>query len=139
MTSQTLRILLLYFENVCKIEPMKRLALLLVLIVLPLQATWAAVSAYCTHENGVSSQHFGHHFHKHRASASDLSGGDPSRGNSGPDNDCGFCHLNLKLAHSTLSMPQADVDPQLDGCSRLDLYSSFVPQGPERPKWCVSA
>jgi hypothetical protein len=106
---------------------------------LPFQVTWAAVSAYCAHENGDSSQHFGHHFHEHRTSASDLPGGDPSRANSGPDNDCGFCHLNLKLVHSGLSLPQIDVDLQLGRCSRRDLYSSFVPQGPERPKWYVSA
>src|SRR3972149_6821958 len=111
---------------------MNRLVLIFVLVFLPLQASWAAMTAYCTHENGVASQHFGHHFHKHYVSAGDSSG-DPSRGSGGVDKDCGFCHLNLKLVHATISMPQLDVSVSLDGFPPRHSYSSFVPRGPERP------
>ena len=36
------------------------------LIVLPLQISWAVAATYCQHETG-STQHFGHHDHKHHA------------------------------------------------------------------------
>lgn len=117
---------------------MTRLILIFILLLLPLQTSWAAVTAYCAHENDVASLHFGHHNHKHHASPSDQSG-DPSRGSSGLDKDCGTCHLNLKLTHSTLSMPQLDVGPQPDAFSPRWRYSSFVPRGPERPNWRVFA
>ncbi len=113
---------------------MRRAVLVFVLLFLPLQASWAAVAAYCMHENGVATQHFGHHFHKHHLSAGD-SPGDPSRGSAGVDKDCGFCHLNLKLVHATASIPQFDVGSHLNGFPPRHRYSSLVPQEPERPNW----
>lgn len=68
---------------------MKRWLLILLMWVLPLQLTFAAVSPYCAHEQGVAAQHFGHHDHQHQAvdgqddDASGLAAGDP---------DCDYCH-----------------------------------------------
>lgn len=37
------------------------------LVLMPLQLSWAAMSAYCQHENGDAALHFGHHEHQHEA------------------------------------------------------------------------
>lgn len=112
---------------------MNRLVLIFVLLLLPLQASWAAVTAYCTHENGVASQHFGHHYHKHHASTGDSSG--DSRGGGGLDRDCGYCHLNIKLVHSAALPPLLDLGPQQQVFVPRHRWSSFVPRVPERPNW----
>lgn len=120
------------------IGTMNRLILIFVMLLLPLQASWAAVTEYCMHETGAATQHFGHHFHKHHASAGDSSG-DSSRGIAGTDKDCGMCHISINLIPSTASMPSLEICPQADGVPRQDGYSSFVSRGPERPNWASFA
>lgn len=44
---------------------MRRWLSLLLLIVLPLQSNWAALSAFCQHEQGIQANHIGHHLHQH--------------------------------------------------------------------------
>ena len=68
---------------------MKRWLLILLMWVLPLQLSFAAVAPYCAHEEGAAAQHFGHHSHKHQDGdshdkhQSKLPGDDP---------DCDYCH-----------------------------------------------
>jgi hypothetical protein len=45
---------------------MRRWLSIFLLIVLPLQISWAVAATYCQHETG-STKHFGHHDHKHQA------------------------------------------------------------------------
>ncbi|MBC7945409.1 MAG: cobalt-zinc-cadmium resistance protein [Burkholderiales bacterium] len=66
---------------------MKRFALILLLLVVPVEASWAAVAAWCQHEQGQAANHFGHHDHKHQGT--DDGSDDPGK----PHNDCGFCHF----------------------------------------------
>jgi hypothetical protein len=113
---------------------MNRLVFIFVLLFLPLHTSWAAVAAYCTHENDASTQHFGHHVHKHHASPGDQSG-DPARGGGGLDRDCGFCQLNLKLAHATATVTPLVVVSRPDSLAPMLLFSSFVSPGLERPNW----
>ena len=115
---------------------MKRLLLVFVLLVIPLQASWAAVAAYCKHENGVAAMLVGHHFHKHQGTAGDA-GGDPTRGVDGIDGDCGFCFLGtLNFVQSAFSLPQIDLASNLHE-TPLRFHPSFIPKGLERPNWRV--
>jgi hypothetical protein len=44
---------------------MRRLILILLLTVMPLQWSWAAIASFCQHEAGRAEQHLGHHVHEH--------------------------------------------------------------------------
>ena len=44
---------------------MRRWFAILMLALLPLQFSWAAVAAYCGHETGQHAEHLGHHEHRH--------------------------------------------------------------------------
>jgi hypothetical protein len=75
---------------------MRRWLTLLLLVVLPLQFTWAAAAGYCQHETSSTAGHFGHHQHEHKAS----SDGGLEQGLDGKsaaklqgDADCSYCHL----------------------------------------------
>jgi len=110
---------------------MKRLVVLLLMFVLPLQISWAVAGSYCTHEQSSATQHFGHHAHVHQAHPDD--GDSQSALKDHPD--CSSCHA------VTFSV--------LDGCMKLVALSrsgeglpglisvlpSVPPGEPERPKW----
>lgn len=117
----------------------RRFFFVLLVLILPLQAVWAAVSVYCLHEQGVATQHFGHHDHRHQAQAGSADGKDGT-GKSAPQPhlDCGFCYLNCPAAPSASSVATVTpgafvaVDPP---CAFLSVF----PEGPERPKWAPAA
>ena len=67
---------------------MKRLLLVFVLLVIPLQTSWAAVAAYCKHEKGIAAKHFGHHVHVHKA----VDGKKEVASKLTVDDDCRYCH-----------------------------------------------
>jgi len=113
---------------------MRRLVLVLVLLLLPLQASWAAVAAYCGHENGVASKHMGHHQHKHQAGAGDQAN-EAAPATGGMDRDCGTCHINLNLAVFSVDATLLDDGRSLGQFPPSRLYASHVPIGPERPNW----
>lgn len=55
---------------------MKRFLLLLVLLLaVPLQSSWAAAGRYCEYEDGAVTSHFGHHSEHHHHAQSDRSDG----------------------------------------------------------------
>ncbi len=114
---------------------MRRLFLLLLLCLLPLQISWGAVADYCGHESGKASQHFGHHADEHKASfgAND----DGKQGNSSPGDD--HCHLSGFLgilgAFAPVTHEYAQPTPrESDGT-----YPSVAAYPPERPQWSVPA
>jgi len=111
----------------------KRLVLILLLVVTPLQAAWGLAGSYCPHdERSADTQHFGHHVHQHQA-ADQNDVGDPTATSS--DTDCISCHLGcvgvaISPAPVLLSTPASSaVAPP----ARFPL-SVFL-QGPERPNW----
>ncbi len=112
---------------------MKRLVLLFLLVLLPLQTSWAAVSGYCQHEQDErQSQHLGHHDHKHH----NISGQqDAQPENPSQDNDCGVCHMSGGTA---IPVGAQMLPVQLDSAVffALDLRLPFVaPEAPDRPNW----
>lgn len=112
---------------------MRRVLLLILLTILPLQFAWAAATAYCQHESGEATKHFGHHEHQHRAAA-DAAAKDTKVSSSAlADTDCGTCHLTAaQPIPSAISRLEAlAADPPRFGYRAS--YDSFIPTGPERP------
>jgi hypothetical protein len=134
---------------------MHRFLAILLLAMLPLQSSWAAVASYCGHETQASTGHFGHHdhVHGHHADAGSDAGpaADPGAGlTSSPDEaggangekapgaldlDCSHCHgtcsamptlpMGLPGALST-ALPSATLD---------ETGGAHAPTRPERPQW----
>ncbi len=109
----------------------KKLILILLLVILPFQFSWAVAGAYCQHEQGKTSQHFGHHAHQHQAKA-DVP---DAKGEMGKlHTDCSSCHgagcVVFAVAHPTpgvLPVVRDYVEP-------LPIsYTSHIPDGPRRP------
>ena len=122
---------------------MQRWLAILLLVLLPIQFSWAAVAVYCGHEQGPQSEHLGHHEHEHQhAQASAHDGKAPEEGPSvsfGFDLDCGHCHASfvtvpvmapaLVIPLSGRPSPLADVDSLRERPSAP----------PERPQWRLLA
>lgn len=117
---------------------MRRWFAILLLVLLPLQTSWAVVASYCDHEQEAeqSTQHFGHHEHKHAGAAE--SGG-KGKSLSGFDGDCVDCHLS---APGTL--PEEGTLSPLISVSFRELLPasplrSLPGDVPERPNWISPA
>ncbi|MFZ5508695.1 MAG: hypothetical protein ACOZCP_01445 [Pseudomonadota bacterium] len=114
----------------------KRLLFVLLMLILPLQAVWAAAGAYCQHEQGQAAWHFGHHDHRHKASP-----GDGEQGNPGgtADTDCGYHHASdSKTVLPSADAAVPDTSTQFS-CFRLPRLSDLAPDEPERPNWSAAA
>ncbi len=111
---------------------MKRLVIILILMLFPLQATWAAIGAYCQHESGATAQHFGHHAHQHKADEG------KSKKSSLPklDADCAFCCVS-GIAHFVSSLHYIPIDTLsvTHALAASDALPSSLHERPERPKW----
>jgi hypothetical protein len=124
---------------------MRRVLAILLLALLPLQFSWAAVASYCGHEEQVGATHFGHHEHQHPAGSSsnaepfavpdapEDAPGDQPLGATDPD--CGHCHgycgvmlmVPPGLPGTTLTAhPNASLD---------EAGGAHAPTRPERPQW----
>lgn len=116
---------------------MHRWLAILILTLLPLQFSWAAVAAYCGHETGQQSQHLGHHEHQH----TDHVKADPDNAPADQkapasfDFDCGHCHGTCV----SLPAPVGDMSPlplashpvtPIEGVVR-----TLAQSPPERPQW----
>lgn len=116
---------------------MKRLLIILMLIVVPLQLSWAAAAAYCEHESNPKTVHFGHHEHKHVASAEEIKT-DKFKSAAAVDGDCTSCHLG-GIAILTIPAPALALD--VLGAPAIttgnSLLASSRPARPERPKWAI--
>ena len=103
---------------------MKRWLLVLLMWVLPLQLSFAAVAPYCAHEEGAAAQHFGHHSHDHQ----DGKGQDEHQSKlPGADPDCDYCQhagsaaLPLPLPALLSMLPQYHLEDDPSG------FVSFIP------------
>lgn len=71
---------------------MRRFVLILMMVLLPLQWSWAAAASVCGHEQGKA--HFGHHEHKHASSVETTA--EPGHVEDGTaasyHPDCQVCH-----------------------------------------------
>ena len=109
------------------------------LLVLPLQFATAAAASYCRHESNATVKHYGHHEHKHEATAAesgikappDQSPGGAALG----DTDCEYCHLAasypfLQAAGAThIGVAEAPEAPVVMG------FGSRDPDTLDKPNW----
>lgn len=123
---------------------MRRLLAILLLVLLPLQFTWAAAAAYCQHETGVVASHLGHHEHVHSAAEGKSSiaklADAKQDANFGVDDDCGYCHL---MAAKLVPPAQSASPPKvLVSLPVLPLDARPVPSRDpdrhERPNWRIA-
>jgi hypothetical protein len=126
----------------------RRFLAIVLLTLLPLQFSWAAVATYCGHETEAAAGHLGHHDHQHHAGADTHAGlaadadtdtdADGDNGDNAPsamDLDCGHCHgfcgamLTLPaVIPGAPGAPPPRVTVDEDGAAHTSTR-------PERPQW----
>jgi len=111
--------------------PMRRWLAIFLLVLLPLQSTWAAAAAYCQHEADAATKHFGHHDHKHHQGSSDKTDA-PSFA---ADLDCAVCHAGFTAA--TANVPALALDLTPPALTPRNPHAPVSPPAaqPERPNW----
>jgi len=115
---------------------MRRLLLILLMLIMTTQWTWAAVASACQHESGQASRHIGHHEHKHEGAVGsllELGDADSSQPDAKSlfvlDADCATCHVGV-LA---LLAPGDALAPALMQDAALTPYRRSITHGvPER-------
>lgn len=123
---------------------MRRLLAVFLLVLLPLQFTWAAAAIYCAHEREVETSHVGHHEHRHDASDSSVDSAEPAADTASTDAsasdgqhaDCGVCHLSgaQKSIMRGIRVP-ADTAGQVAQMDVSHAYTSHPRERIERPNW----
>lgn len=122
---------------------MRRFVALLLLVLLPLQAVWAAVAPHCQHEGEATSHHLGHHLPElpHPAAAEPADAheataplADPASDTTSTHSHCHGCHGSTLLAHEvSLVRVTAAAAPPVPARHRgLPAPPSARP---ERPQW----
>ena len=120
---------------------MRRWLTILLVLVMPLQFSWAAASVYCTHhEDGDAARHFGHHADQHPDSDADP------RDNADPDSQKsvglhhGHHHLGGTLGiASSVELP-AHAAPGTHFAPAVFSRLASAPRARiERPKWVCLA
>lgn len=113
---------------------MRRWVAIIMLIVLPLQLSWAVASNYCLDEQGPAAQHFGHHVHAHHDGVIKQA----AKGKQTVDQDCGcgghLCGPHL-LPTGMGGIPSAQAHQRHPPVLVRDTYRSSDPTRIERPKW----
>jgi hypothetical protein len=117
---------------------MSRWVVALMLVLLPLQFSWAAVASYCQHERSTSTtivQHVGHHEHQHKADGATGKSVVVEKNLDKFDPDCSSCH---GLGLGALFLPDAKL-PVFRGnemnAPALSALAGVSPIPPDRPQW----
>ncbi|WP_354677272.1 cation efflux protein, CzcI family [Cupriavidus plantarum] len=112
---------------------MRRYVLILVLIILPFQFSWAAAARYCQHETVSAKWHLGHHEHRHQSSDQ---GKPDSEKKSVIDTDCGVCHaVSLQFIYSQPHDIAKGERLRFLKIRRAARFTSLNPRAPDRPQW----
>ncbi len=113
---------------------MRKLIAILVICILPIQWSFAAVAEYCQHEVGVAAQnHLGHHAHEHVDKHVDESQEGKSKKSAMNDVDCPACCHSTGATIFTLSaatIPRNSAEPVTFHFQRIPYRS---PDNPFRP------
>ena len=109
---------------------MKHFFAILLLLMLPLQWSFAAVAEYCQHEELVTAQdHVGHHAHKH-VERVNKSPDDKAKKISFGDLDCPSCQHSTAVA--ILDLPRATL-PHASVAPIIFLSQSIPHRSPDNP------
>lgn len=135
------------------LRAVRRWLVLFLLVLLPLQMSWAAVAGYCAHTAATDAAHFGHHGHEDHPHANQAQSsakpeaaadaaakpGGKASSDKALDADCGHCHSHCLGA---LLMP-GPAEPAALGRSFQaaadEAAHAQPPVPPERPQWAPLA
>jgi hypothetical protein len=112
---------------------MRRLLLVFLLLVFPVQVTWAAVCVYCPGACVIETS----------ASIRSDSGSEATTDDSAKagsisldDSDCACCHLGgVGVASPTIGTAVVKPHETPEQAEGIVLFTSIRPERPERPKW----
>jgi hypothetical protein len=113
----------------------KKLLLILLLTILPIQHAWSMAAVYCQHEPATVT-HFGHHGHQHQAQSDD--GADKSK----PvkvHSDCEVCHHAVQASVPAGGGVDVAVEAIGHAPTAARRYLSHISEGPQRPNWLLVA
>ena len=116
------------------IPSMRKWLTIFLLLLMPLQVTWAAASAYCQHRGDISTEHVGHHAHKHNVQSVERSITDQTQ-QGGSDSDCGTCHAGCSFAVPFAFSGTEFLTSLVIIKSSENLFTSHPLDLPERPRW----
>ena len=116
---------------------MRRLFILFMLCLLPVQISWAAIADYCAEPVGEA-QHLAHHNDEHAAVLDAFNVNGPDNGIDPDKTIFGHDHCHLfgfigLLSEATLSIAMVPPLPVLQRENHV--FSSQILDRPERPKW----
>ncbi|KQQ86738.1 hypothetical protein [Massilia sp. Leaf139] len=114
---------------------MKRIFLIVLLVLLPLQFSWAIAGTYCAHEEAAA-PHFGHHVHKHDDTGDD---GKHEAKKLQADPDCDYCHHVPSNAIAPAAPACAQPGPSMHLRTESPRFSSHIPELIPRPDWLLRA
>nr|WP_315255425.1 DUF2946 family protein [uncultured Duganella sp.] len=114
---------------------MKKLLLILLLTILPIQYSWSMAAVYCQHELSKVT-HFGHHGHEHQAQAGDDDGGSGKLSKHG---DCEVCHHAVQASVPVADAVLAAAPAVAYAPPGVLHYHSYIADGPPRPNWSLVA
>lgn len=103
-----------------------------------LQMSAGVASAYCMHESGTASEHFGHHQHKHENADGDEDGSAPAK-KGGSDPDCASCSHGSLVTPSWSSNVAQHLSPAHQQIAQLPSRPTPYLGLPERPNWIRAA
>ncbi|MET1115570.1 MAG: hypothetical protein ABWY08_11560 [Comamonas sp.] len=117
---------------------MHRLVLVFLLLLLPVQWTWAAASSICRHESGAASQHFGHHDHRHEAGVSGAAEVQKvseagTQLSDLPHADCASCHGAAPALTALQKAPALHHPPRQGATPYLRVVTAGIPERLSRP------
>lgn len=115
---------------------MRRLLLVFLSILLPLQFAWAGAAAYCAHEKAdqpaAMTWHFGHHTHEHPGDDHQIAGKTTKL----PDADCTACHFpGSHGLFAEIHVPGVSHVVTLRHQPRQYAFASIPATVPDRPQW----
>ncbi len=103
-----------------------------------LQITAGVASAYCMHETGQASEHFGHHQHVHKDADGDDGGSTPAK-KASSDPDCASCsHGSLVMFSLSSEIAPLPLTAH-ENLARLPSQPTPYLGLPERPNWIRAA
>jgi hypothetical protein len=119
---------------------MRRLVMIFLLVLMPLQLSWAAMSAYCLHktDSGSSAQQGDEHQHKHAHLMTDASQQEhsDSHATGSADADSGVCHAGHGTAiFDSGPLPAVSVSSETYSAYQIQVPSPPALPLPERPNW----
>ena len=113
---------------------MRSFFMIFLLVLMPLQLSWAAMASYCQHESGAAAKHFGHHEHQHKVVDGKDASPDPIKYGTG-DPDCAACHAGCASALTDSFTFPLVADSSVGTANYRARLTSPPFERLERPQW----